>query len=180
MKGIFNNWWMALLAAMFGGIGWFAKDVNVNGVTGAGEPMALGGLTIGGVGALLFLMFSRWQAVGGKFDGKITNQEFDAITDTILERVAPGLKPLVDKAQPLLVPAINSVVSPTATKLIEDLSNWFVDKTPDPNEHVLNFKVLELLQDSLKDKPDAVAAIATLRAIVATVPSPTIPEIKLA
>lgn len=168
MKALLNNWWMALIAAVFGGIGWFAKDVNLNGVTGPGEPMALGGLTIGGTLGLLYLMFSKWQAAGGKLDGRVTDQEFDAVTDPLMERFAPGLKPTVDRFQGVIVPAINKVISPTATKLIDDISHWFVDKTPDPNEAVLNFKLLEVLADSdhLKDDPAVVSALATIRAKV--------------
>ncbi len=173
MKNSLNNWWAAGLAAVFGGIGWLAKDINVHGVSGAQEPAALGGLAIVGVLGLAWTIFSRWKNAGGKLDGKITPEEFKVLADSLLERIAPQLIPTADKVGPTAVKVINSVVGPTATKLIEDLSSWFVDKTPDPNEHVLNFKVLELLQDSLKENPDALAAIATLKAVVSQQPAPT-------
>lgn len=174
MKNQLNHWWTVGLAAVFSGIGWFAKDININGVSGAPEPAALGGLTIAGVLGLAWTVFSRWKTAGGKFDGKMDPEEFKALADALLERIAPQLVPLADKLAPAASNAINQVVGPTATKLIEDLSSWFVDKTPDPNEHVLNFKVLELLQDSLKGSPDALAAIATLKAVVSQQPAPTV------
>lgn len=169
MKAILENWWMALLAAMFSGIGWFAKDINLNGVSGATEPMTLGGLTIGGVCALLWMAMNKWQAAGGKLDGKLTPEEFKALAETITAKLAPQLTPLVDK---LAVPAsntINSIIGPNAANLIQSLLSWFQDKTPDPNEQALNFTVLHMLEDAqgLKGNEKALAAIAVLKSEVA-------------
>lgn len=175
MKNSLNNWWAAGLAAVFGGIGWLAKDINLNGVSGAQEPAALGGLTIVGVLGLAWTIFSRWKSAGGKLDGKMSPEEFKALADSLLERLAPQLVPIVDKIAPTASTAINQIVGPSATKLIDELSKWFGDSTPDPNESVLNHKLLDILAEAVKGNEAGAAAAATLRAALHNAtPIPTV------
>ena len=169
MKNVLNNWWVAVIAAIFGGMGWLAKDLNINGVTGAPEPAMLGGLTIAGVLGLVWTIFSKWQAGGGKLDGTVTKKEFEDAVGAALEKLAPGLVPYVDKISGPASVAINKTIGPTATSLINNLLGWFQDKTPDPDEPALNFTVLHMLEDAvgLKGNPKALEAIAILKAEVA-------------
>lgn len=171
MKSNFLTWLMPLLAFLFGGAGWLAKDLQLNGVSGAMEPVSLGGFTVTGIGLLLFSIFRNWQSGGGKFDGKLSQKEFESIVKTLTDKFAPAMSQFVDEAGAVVVPLVNKVVEPKlpvippkATGLIDALSQWFSDKTPDPNEPVLNSKLLDILSDAVKDHPDGSKAAETLRA----------------
>lgn len=159
-----GSWFVMVIAAVFGGIGWLSKDLNMNGVTGAPEPATLGGLTIVGALGLAWTVFSKWKTGGGKADGNLTEKEWDDLVGTLVERLAPQLAPLVDKVAPIVVPAINATVGPTATKLIDDLSKWFGDPTPDANETVLYHKMLDLLTKAVPSSAEGgLDAAAKLR-----------------
>ena len=78
----FNPKWLSvILSLIFGGAGWFAKDINLNGVSGATEPLALGGLTVAGLVGVFYVLFQEWSQFDGKLDGQLSEQAAQAMAD---------------------------------------------------------------------------------------------------
>jgi len=166
-----------LASVASGLIGWLLHAGTIDGTT-LGTTLGLSSATLVAGIALLTQIKQAWTAAGGKIDGKLTVAEFDAIADTITDKLAPQLRPLVDAVAPTVVPLANQLlagVSPQATQLIDQLSAWFGDEKPDPNESVLNAKLLDILAAAVKDDPEGSAAAAKLRARLHESLFPTLP-----
>lgn len=151
-----------LASAASGVIGWLLHAGTIDGTT-QGTTVGLSSATLIAGMALFSQVRKAWTEAGGKLDGKLTETEFDAVAGTLVEHYAPGFRKLVNPAAPIVVPAVNALIAPKATALIDQLSAWFGDKTPDPNESVLNAKLLDILSDAVKNDPEGSAAAATLR-----------------
>lgn len=161
---VLKNSLSPLAAVLFGLVGWFGKDIQINGVNTPVEPMLVGGLSIGGIWMLLTAMMTNYRKAGGVLDGKLTPNELSSILKTLADQFAPALSPYVDGAAKVAAPVVNKLVAPTAVELIDSISRWFTDKTPDANEQTLNHKLLDILSEAVKSDAEGAAAAATLRA----------------
>lgn len=151
-----------LASGASGVIGWLLHAGTIDGTT-LGTTVGLSSATLVAGMALFSQISKAWTTAGGKLDGKLTSEEFSAVAGVLADSYAPQLRPLVDAGGKLIVPAVNALIAPKATALIDQLSAWFGDKTPDPNEPVLNAKLLDILSDAVKNDPEGSAAAATLR-----------------
>lgn len=163
MLAAFKNFLPPLIALLFSSVGWFAQDIHQNGVSSAAGPLMLGGLSVSGIWMLVTAMAANYKKAGGKIDGKLTADELSAIAKTLTDQFAPQLSPFVNNAAKLTAPAINKAIPPSAVELIDSLSKWFTDATPDANESVLNHKLLDVLSVAVADDDEGRAAAATLR-----------------
>lgn len=144
-------------------VGWLGKDLQINGVSGAAEPIMVGGLGAAGVGLLVWKMYMAWKLGGGKLDGIVTPKEIKDPADVLLDKVAPQLKEIVNQlAEPISnlvntflshsTPTITvsesapiSSVPPTAATLIDLLSKWDNDPTKDAVDSPLYHQMLDML-----------------------------------
>ncbi len=175
-----------LIPALVFTSGYLTNEIQLEGVSGATEPVTLGGVTIAGILGIVWSIYQSWSNAGGKLDGKLTNEEVASIIKGILGGLGGGLLPSLNEGNGVpssLLPATNT---PTALNLIRDLAAFIDDPTPDLNEGVLNNKLLDILTAAVQADDDGLKAAETLRARlhalsvkVLTAPTGTTPERKV-